>query len=169
MFELLLSLFALICAISTSLYAIREMKVSRALITEKMPHLEDYIQKGKDGTITMREDIAMVIDAFGSRIAKSLKMSFLQGLGAQAKIDNGLKGAMMEGVVQNQMPILGLLGDIFGIPVEKYLRKHPEAIMQLAPMGAKLMGGGKGGFDLSSLIGGGSNPRPQGNDGVGYK
>jgi len=73
------------------------MKHARASI----PSLSDFIRKEGDDII-LREDLSMVIDAFGSRIAKSLRMSFLQGFSAQAKIDKGLKGAMMQDVVDRE-------------------------------------------------------------------
>jgi len=122
-----------------SFYSLREIKRSRALITDSLPSLEDYVHRGEDGEINIREDLAMLIDAFGSRMAKSLKMSFLQGLGAQAKIDKGIKGAMAMDVVENKMPILNLIGDVLGFNTKKYISQHPEALAQLIPYVQGLM------------------------------
>lgn len=141
------------------------MKISRALITEKMPHLEDFVKKGEDGEIIIREDVDMLIKAFGSRMAQSLKAGVMGMLSGQARLDKGLKGAFMESALENQMPLLKLAGDIFGIPVEKYLKKNPEAIMQLAPLAQKFMGG-KDGLNLGNLMRQGQ-PQHQGNDGLG--
>ena len=137
-------------------------------LEEMIPSPSDYVQEGEDGETIIRQDVALLIDGFGSRVAKSLKMSLLQGLGANAKIEGGLKAAMIEGAITNQMPLLKLAAEIFGIPVEKYLKKHPDAMMQLAPMAQQLMGN-KGGFDIKSLLGGSPQiNQPQGHDGVGY-
>lgn len=150
---------------SVSFISLREIRRTRSSI----PALSDFIKKGEDGETIMREDITMVIDAFGSRIAKSFKMSLLQGLGANAKIEKGLKGAMMQDIVEEKMPLLNLAGDLLGFNTKQYLAKHPDAIMQLAPLAQKFMGG-KGGFDLNSLLGQGgpSQQSRSQNDGVGY-
>jgi len=151
-----------------SFYSIREIRRSRALITENLPSLSDYVKEGEGGEIIIRGDLDMLLKAVGSHMAASLKAGVMGMLSGQARLDKGLKGAFVESAVQNQMPLLALAGEIFGIPVEKYLKKHPEAIMQLAPLAQKFMGGSKGGFDINSLMRGGMPPSERhGNDGLG--
>lgn len=124
-----------------SFYSLREIKRSRALITESLPSLEDYVKRGEDGEINIREDLAMIIDAFGSRVAKSFKMSMLQGLGAQAKIEKGLKSAITQDIVDKKMPIVNLIGEFMGINTKQYISKHPEAIAQLGQIAAPYLKG----------------------------
>jgi hypothetical protein len=145
MLEALLSLLGLLIATGVSLYAIREMKQARASI----PSLSDFIKKGEDGETIIREDVMSVIDAFGSRMAQSLKMSFLQGLGAQAKIEKGLKGAMAQDIIENKLPLLDLAGDILGFNTKQYITKHPEALGQIIQLAGPLLQGG----GLSNLMG----------------
>lgn len=140
-----------------SFYSIREIKRSRALITENLPSLDDFVFE-EDGQWVMDARLGKLIDAFGSRIAQSLKMSLLQGLGAQAKIDKGMKGAMAADIVENKMPILNLIGDFLGFNTKKYISKHPEALAQLMPLLQNMTSGKGRGV-------GQSNP---GHDGVGY-
>lgn len=136
MIQTLLSLSGVSAAIITSLYAIRQMKQARASI----PSLDTFV-KNEGGEIIIREDLAALIDAFGSRMAKSVQMSIFQGMGAQAKIDKGLKGAMSQDIIDEKMPLLNLAGEILGFNTKQYISKHPEAIMQLIPMAKGLMGG----------------------------
>ena len=107
----------------------------------------------------MREDLAMVVDAFGSRMAKSIRMSFLQGLGANAKIEKGLKGALATDIVENKMPLLNLASDVLGFNTKQYISKHPEALGQLLHLAAPLLQGN----GLGNLLGGGQ-PQPQRNN-----
>lgn len=141
-----------------SFYSIREIRRSRALITDSLPSLSDYVKKGEEDEIIIREDLAVLIDAFGSRIAKSLKMSFLQGLGANAKIEKGLKGAMASDIIDNKMPIINLIGEVMGFNTKQYISKHPEAIGQLMQMAGPLLPG---------FMKGQQN-NPQDNGGTGY-
>jgi hypothetical protein len=146
-------------ALAATIYAIREMRRAQAAI----PSLSDFIKKGEDGETIIREDVASLIDAFGSRMAQGIKMSFLQGLGAQAKIEKGLKGAMAQDIVENKMPLLNLAGDILGFNTKQYIAKHPDALGQLLQLAGPYLG------NLGALKG--SNPvmnPSHGNDGVGY-
>lgn len=115
-----------------SFYSIREIRRSRALITESLPSLDDFVFE-ENGQWVMDARLGKLIDAFGSRIATSLKMSLLQGLGAQSKITKGVKGAMAADIIENKMPILNLVGDVLGFNTKQYISKHPEAIAQLMP------------------------------------
>jgi len=156
--EALLSLSALISSICLTLYAIREMKRAKASI----PKLDDFVKRDAEGQIIIRDDLLSLIDAFGSRIAKSLKMSMLQGLGAQAKIDKGLKGALAQDIVEKQMPLLELAGDVLGFNTKQYISKHPEALGQLLQLAGPYLKG----VNLGNL--GQGHNSPQGNVG-GYE
>ena len=135
-------------------------------VEDMIPSPNDFVQKGEDGETIIREDAALLIDAFGSRIAQSAKMSMIQGLGAQAKIDKGLKGAMAQDIVENKMPIINLIGDVLGFNTKQYISKHPEALGQIAQIAAPYLQGK--GLNVQSLMGGGMSPsQPQGNNGVG--
>jgi len=112
------------------------MKHARASI----PSLSDFIRKEGDDII-LREDLSMVIDAFGSRIAKSLRMSFLQGFSAQAKIESGLKGALAQDIVENKIPLLNLAGDVLGFNTKQYIAKHPDALGQLLQLAGPYLKG----------------------------
>ncbi|MCK5611801.1 hypothetical protein KAR91_58570 [Candidatus Pacearchaeota archaeon] len=137
---LIVALFAICIDIIGALYLVKITRKSPDWITEIVDKFKDgsimdgLVSQSEDGELTIREDVSKVIDAFGSRVAQSLKMSFLQGLGANAKIESGLKGAIAEDVIDNQMPILNLVGDFAGINVKKYISKHPDAVGQLLGM-----------------------------------
>lgn len=87
-----------------------------------------------DGNVSLDARVSAMVSALSSGLAKSLKMSFLQGLSVDSKLQSGLKNAMVSDAVDNQFPMLNLIGDFLGINTKKYLTKHPQAIMQLAPM-----------------------------------
>lgn len=160
MIEALLSLLGLLIATGVSLYAIREMKQARASI----PSLGDFIKEGEDGETIIRADVVSLIDAFGSRMAKSLKMSFLQGMGATAKIEKGLKGAIAQDIIEEKMPLLNLAGDILGFNTKQYIAKHPDALGQLIQLAGPLLQGG----NLGSLMKGGApKMQSQNNGGLG--
>lgn len=89
-------------------------------------------EEDDEGNIMLDARITKIIDSLGSRIASSAKMSMLQGLSVNAKLDKGLKGAMAADMVENKMPLIGLIGDIFGVNTQKWIQKHPDAIVQLA-------------------------------------
>ena len=114
------SVISVIIAILLSLYIIRQTKRTAALI----PSLSDFIQRGEDGETVMREDLALVIDAFGQRMAQGIKMSFLQGLGAQAKIEKGLKSAMAQDILENKMPLFNMIADYAGFKIVESGKKN---------------------------------------------
>jgi len=109
------------------------------------------------------DEFSGIADSAGvsSGLAQSMKMSVLGQMSGPARLDKGLKGAMAVDVVENQMPIVNLIGDVFGINTKKYISKHPEAMLQLAQKFAPQLRGLMGGISP------GSNP-DRGNDGVGY-
>lgn len=109
-----------------SFYSIREIRRSRALITESLPSFDDFVFE-KDGEWVMDARLGKLIDALGSRIAQSGKMSILQGLGADAKnvkaVDKAIGMDMMDA-----SGIGGIL-DILGLShVKQILIKNPRSM-----------------------------------------
>lgn len=137
---------SLVLAAVVSFISLRKISQAQASI----PSLSDFIKKGEEGETIIREDIVSLIDAFGSRMGQHIKMSFLQGLGANAKIEKGLKGAMAQDIVEEKMPIIHLIGDVLGFNTKQYISKHPEALGQLIKIGAPLLQGQ--GLNLGSMI-----------------
>jgi len=96
--------------------------------------LDNLVTKNEAGEILIDERLGGVIDAIGSRFAQSAKMSVLQGLGAQAKIEKGLAGALAQDVVEKKLPLLELASDFMGFNTKKYIAEHPQALGQLAQL-----------------------------------
>jgi hypothetical protein len=155
--EVIISSLGLLLAALVSLYSFHQIKQARAAI----PSLSDFIKKGEDGETIIREDVASLIDAFGSRMAQGIKMSFLQGLGAQAKVEKGLKGALAQDIVENKMPLLNLAGDILGFNTKQYIAKHPDALGQLLQLAGPYLGN----LNLGGHPPGAPPSRFHGNDG----
>ena len=89
-------------------------------------------EEDENGQPLLDARLVKILEALGSSLAKSMKFSFLGSLSGQARLEKGLKSALTQDLVDNQMPILNLLGDFLGINTKKYIAKHPEAFMQLA-------------------------------------
>ena len=89
-------------------------------------------EEDENGNPLLDARLVKVLEALGSSLAKSMKFSFLGSLSGQARLEKGLKSALTQDLIDNQMPILNLLGDFLGINTKKYIAKHPEAFMQLA-------------------------------------
>ena len=89
-------------------------------------------EEDEDGQPLLDARLAKMMNTFGGGISKSIQMSVLGKLSGPARLDKGLKGAMAADAAQNAMPLLGLLGDIFGVNTQAYIKKHPDAFMQLA-------------------------------------
>jgi len=89
-------------------------------------------EEDEDGQPLLDARLVKILEALGSSLSKSLQMSFLGKLSGQARLEKGLKSAMTQDLIDNQMPILNLIGDFLGINTKKYIAKHPEAFMQLA-------------------------------------
>lgn len=96
-------------------------------------------EEDENGNLVIDERLAKFIEAFGSQIAKSLKFSFLGNLSGQARLEKGLKAAITQDLIDNQMPILNLIGDFLGINTKKYIAKHPEAFLQLMQQFAPIL------------------------------
>ena len=89
-------------------------------------------EEDENGNPLLDARLGKILEALGSSLAKSMKFSFLGSLSGQARLEKGLKSALTQDLVDNQMPILNLIGDFLGINTKKYIAKHPEAFMQLA-------------------------------------
>ena len=118
---------------------------------EFIPDLDSIVTVNEDGTCNMDARLIAVIDAVGSRLFQSAKMSMLQGLSVDAKLEKGLKGAIAQDIIEEKFPLLdagaGILKDFTGYNVKKYITKNPEALMQLIGMAQK------NGINLGGLMG----------------
>ena len=104
---------------------------------EYEPLIQDFAalfryEESEDGKPMIDARLTKIAEAFSSGIAKSLQMSFMGQQSGVARLDKGLKGAMAADVVEQKMPLINLLGDVFGINTISYVKKHPDAMMQLA-------------------------------------
>ena len=88
-------------------------------------------EEDENGNPMLDARLVKIIESLGSSIAKSLKFSVLGSISGQARLEKGLKSAITQDLIDNQMPILNLIGDFLGINTKKYIAKHPEAFMQL--------------------------------------
>ena len=99
-------------------------------------------EEDEEGNPLLDARLVKVIEALGSSLAKSLKFSLLGSLSGQARLEKGLKAAITQDIIDQNMPILNLIGDFLGINTKQYIAKHPEAFIQLmqhfGPMLAKL-------------------------------
>lgn len=126
-------------AIIIILYTDRKFRRFDAL-ADNVSNLLRY-EEDAEGNVLLDARIGKMIGALSAGMAKSFKMSMLQGLSVNAKLEKGLKGAIAQDVVDNKMPILNLIGDVMGFNTKQWIAKHPEALGQLAPMLGKFMGG----------------------------
>jgi len=122
-----------VLALVPSLLSKGELMLAETMrdLEELIPSPSDFVQKGEDGKTIIREDAALLIDAFGSRVFQSAKMSAIQGLGADAKLEKGLESAITQDIIEDKFPLIEMAGDFAGINVKKYLVKNPRAISQL--------------------------------------
>lgn len=138
---------ATLCSVGVALFTILYMtrKLNRYDdLVESVSDLLRYETDEETGQVLLDARLTGMIGALSSGIAKSIKMSLLQGLSVDAKLEKGLKGAIAQDVVENKMPILNLVGDVLGFNTKAWIAKHPEALAQLAPMLGKFMGGIQG-------------------------
>ena len=136
-FETLLALASLLIVVFISFLSLRKMNRFENLI----PDLDSFVSFNEDGTVNMDQRIVAVIDGIGSRLFKSAKMSMLQGLSVDAKLEKGLKSAISQDIIEEKFPLLdagaGILNDFTGYNVKKYITKNPEALMQLIGLAQK--------------------------------
>jgi len=103
-------------------------------------------EEDEEGNVLLDARLSGMMKGLSSSMAKSLKMSFLQGLSVNSKLEGGLKAAITTDAINKQMPILGLVGDFLGVNTQEYITKHPDALMQLAPMLKGDGGSGRAGY-----------------------
>ena len=89
-------------------------------------------KEDEDGNVKVDARLANVMKMFTNGVAKSIQMSIMGQLSGPARLDKGLKGAIAQDVVEKNVPVLGLVGDFLGINTTKYIKDHPDAMMQLA-------------------------------------
>lgn len=143
LFELLLSLLATVSAIVTSLYLIRKFNQAQTTLTDLVPSLDDFIFQ-ENGEWQIDERLVKVFDLIGSRMALSMRQSFFQGQGVQAKIKKGFEKALTGDIIESQLPFINL------IPGAKaYLQKNPSAIQYALPFMQQFMKGNSPGQSRS--------------------
>lgn len=130
----LLAAFTSITGLFFAIYTVRRMNKKLETFEGLAETAGNFLRYEEDeqGQPLVDARLGKMITLFSSSLAKSLKMSMLAGLSGQARLDSGLKGAMAKDIVNKQAPIIGLVGDILGIETQKYIGKHPDAMMQLA-------------------------------------
>ena len=130
LFGEILAVLSLVIVSIVSFFSLRNMN----RYNSTFDGLKNLIGKDEEGHIVMDERAVAVIDAVGSRLFQAAKMSALQGLSVNSKLEKGLKGAFAKDIVDQKLPILNLLGDFMGYNVKQYVAKNPDALMQLLAM-----------------------------------
>jgi len=126
------SLCSFLLAVIIIVYTERKFKKYDALV-DNFKDLLRY-EEDEEGNVMLDARVSGMIKAFSSGMAKSLKMSLLQGLSVNSKLESGLKTAITTDAITKKMPLLGLVGDFLGVNTQEYITKHPDALIQLAPM-----------------------------------
>ena len=125
---------SLLVVVFISFLSLRKMNRFDRLI----PNLDDIVRVNEDGSIDMDNRLQAVISTIGQTMFQSLKMSMLQGLSVNSKLEKGLKGAMAKDIIEEKMPLLdagaGILKEFTGFNVKQYIAKNPDALMQLLGM-----------------------------------
>lgn len=136
----LLATFTSLAGLLFAIYTVRKMNSKLETFEElgqSVGQLFRY-EEDEDGKPLIDARLVKMVQMFSSSMASSLKMSLLGALSGPARLEKGLKGAIAQDVVEEKMPLLGLIGDFMGINTKKYIGKHPEAMLQLgqafAPM-----------------------------------
>lgn len=141
LFELLLSLLATVSAIVTSFYVIWQFRRAQSTITDLIPNLDDYIFQ-EDGTWQMDERLVKVFEVIGSRMALSMRQSFFQAQGVDAKLKKGLEKKVVGAFVDSKFGGLKAIAHFLGIDtseIEEYLIENPSALKSLGPMVSQFM------------------------------
>jgi len=153
----LLLFVAIVADILVALYIFRVTQAGGRRIREAWEAFNTYIEEWRNGTlldgligkdeegeIVIDERLGVLVKAIGSTFAQSAKMSLLQGLGAQAKLDKGLKEAISKDIIEEKFPLFdvgaGFLEDFTGFNVKQYITKNPQAIPQLVKLAGPLLG-----------------------------
>jgi len=129
-----LATLASLCGLFFAIYTVRRMNQKLETFEGLAQTAGEFLryEEDEEGNPMIDARLSKMIKMFSSGLATSLKMSALGALSGPARLDKGLKGAMAADVVENKMPIINLLGDVFGINTKKYITKHPDALLQLA-------------------------------------
>lgn len=125
----ILAFLSLILMSIVSIYSLRKLRRFESL-GDTIEDLFRY-EEDEEGNPLIDARLTKMMQTLSSSLATSLRMSVLGQLSGPARLDKGLKGAMASDVVENKMPVINLLGDVFGINTSKYIAKHPDALMQL--------------------------------------
>ena len=125
----MLAFASLILMSLVSFYSVRKLKRFEQL-GDTIEDLFRY-EEDEEGKPLIDARLTKMMQTLSGSLATSLKMSVLAQLSGPARLDKGLKGAMASDIVENKMPMINLLGDIFGINTSKYIARHPDAMMQL--------------------------------------
>jgi len=103
-----------------------------------IPSLDDIVRVNEDGSIDMDNRLQAIVSGVGQTMMQSFKMSAMQGLSVNSKLEKGLKGAIAQDIIEEKLPLLdagaGLLKEFTGYNVKKYIAKNPDALMQLISM-----------------------------------
>lgn len=154
LFGEILAVLSLILVSIVSFLSLRNMN----RYNSTFDNFKNLIGKDEQGNIVMDERIVTVIDAVGSRLFQSAKMSFLQGMSVDSKTQKGLEGAIALDVVEEKMPILEMAGDFLGFNTKAYIKKNPKAMFQLIGMINKASGGQLSNILQGNFMAAGSNP-----------
>ena len=131
LFGELLAVLSLIIVSIVSFFSLRNMNRYNSTFDS----LKNLVGRDEEGHLVMDERLVKVIDAVGSRMFQSAKMSMLQGLSVDAKLDKGLEEALAKDIIEDKLPLLdagaGLLKEFTGYNVKKYIAKNPRALIQL--------------------------------------
>jgi hypothetical protein len=148
------TLLTAIASIFSLLFVILQIRGFKKEVATYKPLAENIAsllryEESEDGQPLLDVRLVKMVDALSSGIAKSLKMSFLGGLSGNARLEKGLKGAIAQDVIEKKAPIINLVGDFLGFNTQKYVAKHPDALISLVQRFAP---------QLSQLSLGGTNP-----------
>lgn len=103
---------------------------------EKLLDFDKYIKQNKEtGDWFIEERLGKFIQVIGATMFQSAKMSMLQGLSADRKLEKGLEKAMVKDIMEEKIPVLGLgadlIDDFLGYNVKSYIMKNPRAVFQI--------------------------------------
>lgn len=137
---------ASIIGLGLALWSIRKMNAKLESFEElgaSMGQLLRY-EESEEGEVMLDTRLVKIIDALGSRVASSMKMSILGQRSGDARLEKGLKAAMTKDIVEREMPLLKLVSDFLGYNTKEYIEQNPDAILQLgqilAPYAQRFMG-----------------------------
>ena len=128
-------ILAVLSLIIVSLVSFLTLKRS-SRIEKMIPSLDDIVRVNEDKTIDMDPRLQAIVQGVGQTMMQSFKMSALQGLSVDSKLQKGLKGAMAQDIVEEKLPLLQAAGDFLGFNTKAYIKKNPDALFQLVQIPA---------------------------------